>query len=589
MSISNLNITLQKELLKKLIDNVSADLKIAQGLSKVNKFDFKTSTTTSMIRDITDRKQIGVLSRATIGFLASEYTKINLDTLRLSGRVFDKNGVLSKSAGLKTLKAAIGNLEDPKEVNILVKSLGTQVSSVLSKKAFWESFSKKLPEDSVEIYDDEVIQLKPAYHGTFLKLFIQYVSSEAATASISKELIADFLSSTLDTGHLLGIFNQRLTRSIGSGEVKYNSDIVGDIAATIFDKKYASEQELVDKANSVYTAALGTLEQLDYLSSQLVFSPDIFIRLSKEVYGSDNPSAAAEFQLSFLNSAAGREIAAAGAKLSDIMNKAVDDIRNKKRAAVTYDSDNSVRPKSIDFANALEEVFSKIAVAGSSISSTVQALILKAETAEQKRYLSSIEKLSKQFAQTLLESKGSDSILESIGKSTALVAEGKPLPKKQASSTSKNTKAKKPTAKPNISKRVKLTNPAKRKVVLSPIQGSRVSIGGAPRIDLLSLQRLINASLVERVKQNMGRGDRRDILNLRTGRFAESVKVERLSESRQGMITAFYTYMKNPYATFSEGGRQQNPRSRDPKLLISKSIREIAAQEVANRMRAVLV
>lgn len=589
MSISNLNITLQKELLKKLIDNVSADLKIAQGLSKVNKFDFKTSTTTSMIRDITDRKQIGVLSRATIGFLASEYTKINLDTLRLSGRVFDKNGVLSKSAGLKTLKAAIGNLEDPKEVNILVKSLGTQVSSVLSKKAFWESFSKKLPEDSVEIYDDEVIQLKPAYHGTFLKLFIQYVSSEAATASISKELIADFLSSTLDTGHLLGIFNQRLTRSIGSGEVKYNSDIVGDIAATIFDKKYASEQELVDKANSVYTAALGTLEQLDYLSSQLVFSPDIFIRLSKEVYGSDNPSAAAEFQLSFLNSAAGREIAAAGAKLSDIMNKAVDDIRNKKRAAVTYDSDNSVRPKSIDFANALEEVFSKIAIAGSSISSTVQALILKAETAEQKRYLSSIEKLSKQFAQTLLESKGSDSILESIGKSTALVAEGKPLPKKQASSTSKNTKAKKPTAKPNISKRVKLTNPAKRKVVLSPIQGSRVSIGGAPRIDLLSLQRLINASLVERVKQNMGRGDRRDILNLRTGRFAESVKVERLSESRQGMITAFYTYMKNPYATFSEGGRQQNPRSRDPKLLISKSIREIAAQEVANRMRAVLV
>lgn len=108
-------------------------------------------------------------------------------------------------------------------------------------------------------------------------------------------------------------------------------------------------------------------------------------------------------------------------------------------------------------------------------------------------------------------------------------------------------------------------------------------------VNLASLQSLLNASLVERVKQNMGRGDRRDILNLRSGRFAESVKVERLSESRQGMITAFYTYMKNPYATFSEGGRQQSPRSRDPKLLISKSIREIAAQEVANRMRAVLV
>lgn len=55
------------------------------------------------------------------------------------------------------------------------------------------------------------------------------------------------------------------------------------------------------------------------------------------------------------------------------------------------------------------------------------------------------------------------------------------------------------------------------------------------------------------------------------------------------MITAFYTYMKYPYATFSEGGRQQYPRSRDPKLLISKSIREIAGTSVANRLRAVNV
>jgi hypothetical protein len=85
----------------------------------------------------------------------------------------------------------------------------------------------------------------------------------------------------------------------------------------------------------------------------------------------------------------------------------------------------------------------------------------------------------------------------------------------------------------------------------------------------------------------MGAGNSRAILNLRTGRLAESVQVERLSESRAGMITAFYSYMKNPYATFSDGGRQSSPRSRDPKLLISKSIREIAAQQVGNRLRAV--
>lgn len=106
-------------------------------------------------------------------------------------------------------------------------------------------------------------------------------------------------------------------------------------------------------------------------------------------------------------------------------------------------------------------------------------------------------------------------------------------------------------------------------------------------LDLASLMMQINSSLHDQIKANMGTGNRTDVLNYRTGRFAQSAKVERLSESRQGMITAFYTYMKNPYATFSQGGRQELPRSRDPKLLISKSIREIASSLVANRLRAV--
>ena len=106
---------------------------------------------------------------------------------------------------------------------------------------------------------------------------------------------------------------------------------------------------------------------------------------------------------------------------------------------------------------------------------------------------------------------------------------------------------------------------------------------------LTSLQSLINSNLFETIRKNMGDGASRSILNFRTGRFAGSVKVERMSLSREGMITAFYSYMKNPYATFSDGGAQQFPRSRDPKTLISKSIREIAAEKVANRLRAVVV
>jgi hypothetical protein len=112
-----------------------------------------------------------------------------------------------------------------------------------------------------------------------------------------------------------------------------------------------------------------------------------------------------------------------------------------------------------------------------------------------------------------------------------------------------------------------------------------------PRADttpnMANLRDLINSQLQDVISANMGDGRSRNVLNYRTGRFAGSVKVETLSISRQGMITAFYTYMKNPYATFSAGGKQSLPKSRDPKLLISRSIREIAQEMAINKLRAV--
>lgn len=106
---------------------------------------------------------------------------------------------------------------------------------------------------------------------------------------------------------------------------------------------------------------------------------------------------------------------------------------------------------------------------------------------------------------------------------------------------------------------------------------------------IANLKQLLDGLLTETLKANMGNGTRRDILNLRTGRFANSVKAESLSRGRQGMVTVYYSYMKNPYATFSQGGKQQFPRSRDPKLLIAKSIRQIAEQAAITRLRAVQV
>lgn len=104
-----------------------------------------------------------------------------------------------------------------------------------------------------------------------------------------------------------------------------------------------------------------------------------------------------------------------------------------------------------------------------------------------------------------------------------------------------------------------------------------------------NLLALLNFHLHDVVAANMGDGNERRILNYRTGRFATSTRVERVSVAKDGMVTAFYNYMKYPYATFSDGGKQQYPKSRDPKILISKSIRQIAAKMMIQRMRSVLV
>lgn len=103
-----------------------------------------------------------------------------------------------------------------------------------------------------------------------------------------------------------------------------------------------------------------------------------------------------------------------------------------------------------------------------------------------------------------------------------------------------------------------------------------------------NLEAILRARIRPQVVHNMGTGTSKDVLNYRTGRFADSVKIDKVMESRTGLISVFYSYMKNPYATFSAGGMREYPRSRDPKALISKSIREIAADNAVTRLRAIL-
>jgi len=210
--------------------------------------------------------------------------------------------------------------------------------------------------------------------------------------------------------------------------------------------------------------------------------------------------------------------------------------------------------------------------------------------------LTSIINNSPVLGKALLESKGSPSFIDLLAQDLAsIIRTGKKDKEKVYTSPKvlvgkKTTKIIKPKSnKQEISKlkaiKSKLqstkSNPSKIKEVPAKIVATE-----APKVNLTSLQTLINTHLQNIISANMGDGTSKNILNYRTGRFAGSAKVERMSQSRQGMITAFYSYMKNPYQTFEPGFAQGTPKSRDPKLLISQSIREIAVTRVSNQLRA---
>lgn len=190
--------------------------------------------------------------------------------------------------------------------------------------------------------------------------------------------------------------------------------------------------------------------------------------------------------------------------------------------------------------------------------------------------------VGKRLARYLVNNKSSPNVLEYLKYNILNAIEGKKVEKYKSSKKESTTSGKKSLKKEVVAGIAKSTAKIQKPAVAPTKLPTR-----RRKTSLAQLQGILDSLLVTKIKQNMGDGSRRDILNLRSGRFAESVKVERLSESREQMITAFYTYMKNPYATFSAGGRQQLPRSRDPKLLIGQSIREIMQQQAITRLRAV--
>ena len=89
---------------------------------------------------------------------------------------------------------------------------------------------------------------------------------------------------------------------------------------------------------------------------------------------------------------------------------------------------------------------------------------------------------------------------------------------------------------------------------------------------------VLNSQLPDVVRKNMGD----PALNNQTGRFASSVKVTEIANTAQGFPSIGYTYARDPYETF-EAGNRQGSLERDPRSLIDRSIREIAASFAIGR------
>lgn len=101
---------------------------------------------------------------------------------------------------------------------------------------------------------------------------------------------------------------------------------------------------------------------------------------------------------------------------------------------------------------------------------------------------------------------------------------------------------------------------------------------------LTKLENLMRSLLLETIQKNM---ERPNLYN-QTGRFAESIRLDRLQRERDGAITAFLSYMKYPYATFEKGGKQ-GFRGYYPSRLIDQSVRELAKKLVTARMKTIIV
>ena len=170
----------------------------------------------------------------------------------------------------------------------------------------------------------------------------------------------------------------------------------------------------------------------------------------------------------------------------------------------------------------------------------------------------------------IADKEGSPSLKQAIESVTLheLSSAVKKTPKKVTGNPKKSVKSKGKTAK---SKKIKgkksiqaLRDDSVPKNAVKGFAGGKVA---GSFINLTTLLGPLNEKINEVVKRNMVAPR----LQNRTGRFANSVQVTDITRTPQGFPSIGYTYQKAPYDKF------ESDPDRDPRKLIDRSIREIAA------------
>lgn len=136
----------------------------------------------------------------------------------------------------------------------------------------------------------------------------------------------------------------------------------------------------------------------------------------------------------------------------------------------------------------------------------------------------------------------------------------------------------KPKVKNSTSKRGSLK---KKEGKAGLVARGRVTKAKQSTVSMAALIGLMNARINDVVANNMGEPR----LENRTGRFASSVRITDINTTPKGFPSVGYTYQRDPYSVYeSTSGSRLASIDRDPRTLIDRSIREIAAELAIGRL-----